>query len=234
MKKRSRLAIKMAFGIALLGVLICAVSSLIGYHQYKATIEKQYNDTAYQCAEVALSYLGRDELQEYARAVNDFHNGQMTQEELDSYREREAYQQTQMRIETLRKAMGANDVFLLVLDRQELMSYTGTREGWEPLYYIFDSYTVPEYSYTLGDSGSFNPDYIQELYDIAVTGKRSESYFFSDGDYGACDGGADRSVYSGVCDVSVSLCGAPYQSDRAGDGRLCGEQQSYVRTACAD
>ncbi len=184
MKKRSRLAIKMAFGIALLGVLICAVSSLIGYHQYKATIEKQYNDTAYQCAEVALSYLGRDELQEYARAVNDFHNGQMTQEELDSYREREAYQQTQMRIETLRKAMGANDVFLFVLDRQELMSYTGTREGWEPLYYIFDSYTVPEYSYTLGDSGSFNPDYIQELYDIAVTGKRSESYFFSDGDYG--------------------------------------------------
>ena len=73
MNKKSRLAIKMAFGIVLLGVLICAVSSLIGYHQYKATIEKQYNTTAYQCAETALSYLETDQWKEYAQAVSAFY-----------------------------------------------------------------------------------------------------------------------------------------------------------------
>lgn len=184
MNKKSRLAIKMAFGIVLLGVLICAVSSLIGYHQYKATIEKQYNTTAYQCAETALSYLETDQWKEYAQAVSAFYRGQMTREELDRYRSEEGYQQTQTHIERLREAMDANDVFVFVLDTEELLSYAGTREGWEPLHYIFDSYTVPEYSYTLGDSGSFNPDYIQELYDIAVTGRRSDNYFFSNGDYG--------------------------------------------------
>lgn len=184
MNKKSRLAIKMAFGIVLLGMLICAVSSLIGYHQYKATIEKQYNTTAYQCAETALSYLETDQWKEYAQAVSAFYRGQMTREELDRYRSEEGYQQTQTRIERLREAMDANDVFVFVLDTEELLSYAGTREGWEPLHYIFDSYTVPEYSYTLGDSGSFNPDYIQELYDIAVTGRRSDNYFFSNGDYG--------------------------------------------------
>lgn len=184
MNKKSRLAIKMAFGIVLLGVLICAVSSLIGYHQYKATIEKQYNTTAYQCAETALSYLETDQWKEYAQAVSAFYRGQMTREELDRYRSEEAYRQTQTHIERLREAMDANDVFVFVLDTEELLSYAGTREGWEPLHYIFDSYTVPEYSYTLGDSGSFNPDYIQELYDIAVTGRRSDNYFFSNGDYG--------------------------------------------------
>lgn len=46
-KRSSRLALKLALGIAVLGVLICMVSSVVGYHQYKATIEKQYNTTAY-------------------------------------------------------------------------------------------------------------------------------------------------------------------------------------------
>ncbi len=184
MKKKSRLAFKMALGIVLLGVLICAVSSLIGYHQYKATIEKQYNVTAYQGAQIALSYIDMNKLKEYAQVVNAFYDGQMTREELDVYSADDEYVQVKERIEALRENIGANDVFVFVLDTKQLMSYAGTREGWEPLHYIFDSYTVPEYSYTLGDSGSFNPDYIQELYDIAVTGRRSESYFFSNGDYG--------------------------------------------------
>lgn len=183
-KKSSRLAFKLGFGIAVLGVLICVVSSVVGYHQYKATIEKQYNTTAYQCANVALSYVGEEKLKEYAEAVNAFRRGELGKEELDKLAAEDEYKQTKEKIEALRENMGANDVFLFVLDTNELTSYSGTKENWNPICYIFDSYTVPEYSYALGDIGSFNPDYIEELNAIAVTGNRSDSYFFSNGDYG--------------------------------------------------
>ena len=183
-KKSSRLAFKLGLGIAVLGVLICMVSSVIGYHQYKATIEKQYNTTAYQCANVALSYVGEEKLKEYAEATNAFRRGELGKEELDKLAAEDEYKQTKEKIESLRENMGANDIFLFVLDTNELMSYSGTKENWNPICYIFDSYTVPEYSYTLGDIGSFNPDYIEELNTIAVTGNRSDNYFFSKGDYG--------------------------------------------------
>lgn len=183
-KRSSRLALKLALGIAVLGVLICMVSSVVGYHQYKATIEKQYNTTAYQCANVALSYVGKEKLKEYAEAANAFRRGELGKEELDKLAAENEYKQTKEKIEALRENMGANDVFLFVLDTNELTSYSGTKENWNPICYIFDSYTVPEYSYTLGDIGSFNPDYIEELNTIAVTGNRSDNYFFSDGDYG--------------------------------------------------
>lgn len=183
-KKVSRLAFKQGVGIAVLGILICTVSSVVGYHQYRATIEKQYNTTAYQCADVALSYVGEEKLKEYAEAVSAFRRGELDKAELDKLAAEDEYRQTKERIETLRENMGANDVFLFVLDTDELMSYSGTKENWNPICYLFDSYTVPEYSYTLGDTGSFNPDYIKELNAIAATGVRSDSYFFSDGDYG--------------------------------------------------
>ena len=183
-KRSSRLAFKLGFGIAVLGILICMVSSVVGYHQYKATIEKQYNTTAYQCANVALSYVGEEKLKEYAEAINAFRGGELGKEDLDKLAAEDEYKQTKKQIEALRENMGANDVFLFVLDTNELMSYSGTKENWNPICYIFDSYTVPEYSYTLGGIGGFNPDYIEELNTIAVTGNRSDNYFFSNGDYG--------------------------------------------------
>lgn len=133
---------------------------------------------------MALSYVGKEKLKEYAEAVNAFRGGKLEKEKLDKLAAENEYKQTKEKIEALRENMGANDVFLFVLDTNELTSYSGTKENWNPICYIFDSYTVPEYSYTLGDIGSFNPDYIEELNTIAVTGNRSDNYFFSDGDYG--------------------------------------------------
>lgn len=184
MKMKSKLVFKIVVGNVLLGALICTVSSQIGYHQYKNTIEKQYNTKAYQCAAVAASYVEPEKLREYADAVNAFVDGTLPEEEMERYREEECYRQTWQQIKTLRQVMGANDIFLFTLDTEVLQSYVETREGWTPIRYIFDSYTVPEYSHKMGDCDSFNPKYIQELYQIAVTGKRSDNYFFSDGVYG--------------------------------------------------
>ena len=47
MKHRiSKLAFKLTIGFVILGILICGISSFIGYNQYKNSIEKQYNATA--------------------------------------------------------------------------------------------------------------------------------------------------------------------------------------------
>lgn len=73
---------------------------------------------------------------------------------------------------------------IFALDVDELMSYNGTREGWEPLLYIFDNYHDPSLSYLIGDRGSFNPAFIQELYEINATGQLSDNQFISKGDYG--------------------------------------------------
>ena len=185
MKHRiSKLALKLMVGFVILGILICGISSFIGYNQYKNSIQKQYNTTAYDIAKVALSYFKNDELAHYAAITEDFKNGKVTQEEIDAEVNSARYKEISRALDNIRVAMGANDVFAFVLDRQELESYDGDRQNWKPLMYMFDSYTVPEYSYVLGDRGSFNPDYIKELAAIADTGKQSSNYFISEGDYG--------------------------------------------------
>ena len=182
--KFSKLALKMIVGFVALGVLICTVSSLIGYFQYKGNIEKLYNTTAYDVAETALTYLDTAELQVYSAAASGYRNGTVTREELTEITASARYGEIAGRIDDLRAAMGANDVFLFCLDVDKLLAYNGDREAWKPVLYIFDSYTVPEYSYVLGDSSSFNPEYINELYTIATTGRRVDNYFVSQSDYG--------------------------------------------------
>lgn len=185
MKHRiSKLAFKLTIGFVILGILICGISSFIGYNQYKNSIEKQYNATAYDIAETAFSYFKNGELAQYAELAEGYKNGTVSEEEIKAALESDRYKEISSAFDSLREAMGANDVLAFVLDKEELQSYNGDRKNWNPLLYMFDSYTVPEYSYELGDSGSFNPDYINELADIKDTGCISSSYFVSKGDYG--------------------------------------------------
>lgn len=177
MLKHSKLAFKFVMSFLLLGVCICAASSVIGYQQYKSSIEKQYNDVAYQCAEVAISYIDLEDMKVYVEASK-------SEEASEAVQKSEAYQTAKTQIETLRAAMGANDILIVTLDQQELLSYDGNREGWEPLTYIFDSYTIEELSFSLGEKGGFNPEYIKELNQIATTGERVDNYFFSESDFG--------------------------------------------------
>lgn len=185
MKGKSKLAIKFTVGFLILGILICWVSSVIGYIQYKGEIERQYNEQAYRSAQVAASYVDMDMLEEYVKAAENFREDPSTKEQVELYRNSETYQETSHKIKVLREKMGANDVFIFTLNLKELDAYQeGKEETWKPLTYIFDSYTDPKLSYTLGDIGGFNPQYRKELKTIAKTGERSDNYFFSEGDYG--------------------------------------------------
>ena len=183
-RKKSKLALKFVIGFMLLGILICATSSLIGYHQYKSVIEKQYNDTAYQTVDVAMSYIEKEALLEYVDIVKDVRDGKKTSEQLKEYTESDEYKTVAKHIVDLRRGMEANDIFFVYIDRATLVSYTEGDENWKPLWYLFDAYHQEEYSYTLGDNSPFNPKYIEEIEKMMETGERSDNYFISEGDYG--------------------------------------------------
>ena len=89
---KSKLALKFVIGFILLGFLICATSSLVGYYQYKTVIEKQYNDTAYQTVDVAMSYIDKETLVEYVNIIKDVRDGKKTKEDMTEYVENEKYQ----------------------------------------------------------------------------------------------------------------------------------------------
>lgn len=183
-KKKSRLALKFMVGFMLLGILICVTSSFIGYYQYKSVIEKQYNDTAYQTVDVAMSYVEKDALLEYVDIVKAVRDGNMKKEDLTKYTSSEAYQTVSQHIVDLRRGMEANDIFFVYIDRATLLSYTEGATDWMPLWYLFDAYHIEEYSYSLGDNSPFNPKYIEEIDTMMQTGEKSDSYFISKGDYG--------------------------------------------------
>ena len=123
MKRKSKLAVKFTVGFLILGVLICWVSSVIGYVQYKGEIERQYNEQAYRSAQVAASYVDMDMLEEYVKTAENFREDPSAKEQVEFYRNSETYQETSHKIKVLREKMGANDVFIFTLNLEELDSY---------------------------------------------------------------------------------------------------------------
>ncbi len=185
MKNRiSKLVLKFIAGFLLLGTLICVTSSVVGYQQYKSVIQKQYNDTAYQCAEVALSYVEIETIETYVELVKNHRLGIVSEKDLKVHIESEEYVETAERLAALREGMNANDIFFVYVDQEELLSYDGNKENWVPLSYLFDCYTVKEYSFVLGDVGPINPEFIDEANEILNSGIRSSNYFISESDYG--------------------------------------------------
>ena len=182
---KKRLSVKFIVGFIVLGSLMCAGSSIIGYRQYKNVIMSQYNDEAYKTAQLALSYVGEDKILQYvseARAIKEAKADEkiIRKEMVSALPE---YSAAADMIDVLRSKMGANDIFIFCVDEDELNSYTGDTATWKPLIYLFDSYSSGQ-SYSIGDTGSFNPKYINELEHIVFAGESVDSYFISNGNYG--------------------------------------------------
>lgn len=184
MKRVSKLSLRFFLGCVLLGALICFSTCVVGYFQYRDSIRSQYSAQAYSTAEVAASYVSGENLHRYVQLVTGYHDGTVTEAEIAAVSESGAYQQASRQMNDLQVAMGASDIMVFVLDEEELLSYNGTRENWEPLLYIFDNNDNASLSYRIGDRGSFKPEFIEDLYRIGTTGQRVDNYFFSKGEYG--------------------------------------------------
>lgn len=193
MKKHSTLVLKILTGFAVLAILICAACTGIGYIQYRAYIQKQYNDTAYQIAETFRGYFEEGELERYIHLAAQYKDGEIPKETLEREMDSDRYQELREQMDRLREHMGANDIYLAQLDMQELYDFyvasldetpAGASESarnWNPMTYIMDSYVEP---YEFGDMGGPNPAYIKEAVALARSGERSDSYFISKSAYG--------------------------------------------------
>lgn len=190
MKQHSRLVLKILTGFAILAVLICTACTSIGYLQYRAYIQKQYNDTAYQIAETLKDYFQEEELKQYIKLAAQYKEGAIPKETLLREMEKPRYQEILDQMDRLREHMGANDIYLAQLDVQELYDFyleqldsqsPLSTEDWNPMTYIMDSYVTP---YQFGDMGGLNPEFISEAVTLARSGERSSSYFISKSAYG--------------------------------------------------
>ncbi|MCD8241088.1 MAG: PP2C family protein-serine/threonine phosphatase [Lachnospiraceae bacterium] len=185
MKKHSKLAMKIVLGFTILAVLLCVACTGIGYVQYRSYIQQQYNERAYEIAEVFLDYCSEETLIAYLRLSQAYEAGEAGEEDVEAVVQSEEYQEFLVQLNLLRENVNANDIFVGWLDMDMLYAYDeDNSEDWTPLNYVFDSYTDPELCYSFGDRSAFNAKYLEEAAAIVETGERSDSYFISDGIYG--------------------------------------------------
>ncbi len=177
-KLHYKLRFQFIFGFILLGILICTTSASIGYFQFKNSIERKYNDTAYDIAAVAASYLEQENLKLYYDIAKNISYHQ-PDNRLSTILQTDEYQSICHQFESLKEKMHANDIFLVYVNKENLLSYAGSKENWYPLTYIIDCFSNDENKFVLGTQGAINPDFIDEAYEIITTGKRSYNYFIS-------------------------------------------------------
>ena len=105
MKRHSALVLKILTGFAVLAVLICAACTGIGYIQYRAYIQKQYNDIAYQIAETFRGYFEEGELERYIDLAARYKAGEISKESLEREMASGRYQELQELMDRLREHM---------------------------------------------------------------------------------------------------------------------------------
>ena len=154
-EKISGLSIKLITSVLLLSVLLCAAISYMGYLEFTAVLEDEYNRSAYEIAETAKTYLDPDRLEHYLETG-----------EID-----EAYLEIQDRLDEL---VVSTNSYLIYVTRLSNDYTTST--------YIFDAvhpdtgFTRYALGYTAQD---MDPVYQEEVERMMTTGERSAVYFYS-------------------------------------------------------
>lgn len=176
--KHSRLALEFIFSFLFLGILICTISSYIGYQQYKESIERQYNTTAYDIAAMVSRALDMDEIYWYYQIAKAVSHEEDKTNDISMILDSAEYKLISKKIIDIKEDMRANDIFLVYVNPEILLSYEEKKE-WLPLTYIFDCFDRGEGPYQLGRQGAINPKFIEEAYQVITTGNRSSNYFIS-------------------------------------------------------
>lgn len=155
-KRLTGLTGKLTAAIILLSILLGAVTSVIGYREFTAVLEQQYNDTAYEIAETACTYLNPDKFEEYLAT------GKTDAE----------YDEIEKRLDALVDATGATFIYVARVDTEDYRTLT----------YIYDSvnsstgYSRYELGYT--DIGVAE-QYVNNVKNIITKGERATEYLYS-------------------------------------------------------
>lgn len=157
MKKRSPgLTVKFTSSLLVVAAIICSLACFIGYWEFTAVLEKQYNDMAYDIACTARGYVDGDRIVSY----------------LDTGRKDTAYQQTKEKLDSLLLTMEARYIYVAAVDNRDFQTLT----------YIFDASgpdsEIPPYE-LLDVSKDIRPEYAASVKRIMTTGERVDNYFYS-------------------------------------------------------
>ncbi len=186
-KKRFRLQLtpKLLIAIVLLSIILSTANCIVGYRQYKTGIEKLYNDTAYNVAELARTYIDPALFAAYTGYAQQKVAGTISQEDYAAVTSAESYVRTQALLRELRRRFAANDIFAVHVDVEVLKSYSGTKDGWLPFLYIFDSYHIEAENFPLGGRSGMNPEFLEDCIKTSTTGEVvRDNYFVSKSEFG--------------------------------------------------
>lgn len=183
MYKKKKLAHKCISGFLLLGVSISIISIVVGIYGFGDYIKKQYNDTAYDMAEMVETFLNGDELQDYVELLR---KPEYTENEKlrSNVMQSEKYKKVLKQMDDLRVSMGAADIFVAAVEMDQLNQTEAQKEGWAPLHYIFDTYSGKEKSFEFGQRGPFNPLFVRDIRKQMETGSRTSNYYISKSRFG--------------------------------------------------
>ena len=155
MKRFTGIAGRLTAGVILFGLLLGAVCSTVGYIEFPAGLEQQYNDSAYEIAETAREILNPDKFEQY----------------LETGRTDEEYDNILAILDTLTDA--ANVTFIYVAK---------VSGDYRTLTYIYDTVNSDtEFErYPLGYTASdLDEKHTENVVKIMTKGGRAEKYLYS-------------------------------------------------------
>ncbi len=174
------LSVKFILGFLFMGLTISCISINFGYFKFRKTVQKGYNDNGYQIAQIVRKIIPDEEIAEYSEYIR----WDIDKDKCARAASTPRYREIEDKLSGLREASGANDIYIGYIRTDILKEYSGTKEGWYPLRYVFDVYEVPDLKYTLGDSSPINPEFINDCIEFMETGKRPSNFFVSKSEYG--------------------------------------------------
>lgn len=181
-KKVFGLTGKLTIGIVLLGVLLSVVASYVGYKEFTSVLELQYNDSAYEVAETAKSYLNADKLEEYlATGTTDAEYDEITR-----------------RLDSLVVTSNVTLIYVAKVDPSDYMTLTYIYDSIHPST-GFDRYPL---GYTAKD---IDAQYVNNVKTVMTTGERVTEYCYSYSKESGAHTTAGTAVYNSKGEIVAFL-----------------------------
>lgn len=161
-EKKRKLAVTLVASIIAIIAILGGSIAVSGYRGFTSVLEQQYNDSAYEVAETALSYLNPDKFEEY----------------LETGQTDEEYDRILNLLDELVVASNCNFIYVGKIDPSDYLTTTYIYDSVNPAT-GFDRY---EFGFVSQDT---DPQYVEELKRIINTGGRAEKYLYSYSESGA-------------------------------------------------
>lgn len=156
MKKKTSIAGKLTIGVIAFGILLGAACGIVGYREFTAVLEQQYNDSAYEIAEAAIALLNPDKFEKY----------------LETGEKDEEYNEVEARLDALVNATNATFIYVERVDESDFQTVT----------YIYDSVNkstgFDRYPLGYTDKGVADK-YVNNMKNIILKGERATEYLYS-------------------------------------------------------